>query len=70
MENANFGRILFRFLLSVLKAIDNLTFMSHTSINRRKFLSKSAMSLFGYSLMVSVPASPDAKGGTAAISDV
>ncbi|MFR6033605.1 MAG: FAD-dependent oxidoreductase [Bacilli bacterium] len=70
MENANFGRILFRILLSVLKAIDNLTFMSHTSINRRKFLSKSAMSLFGYSLMVSVPASPDAKGGTAAISDV
>lgn len=70
MENANFGRILFRILLSVLKAIDNLTFMSRTSINRRKFLSKSAMSLFGYSLMVSVPASPDAKGGTAAISDV
>lgn len=58
------------FYIEFLYLLDSLFFMIRTNINRRNFLSKSAMSLFGYSLMVNVPASADTKIGTAAISDV
>ncbi len=44
--------------------------MSNTSISRRNFLSKSAMSLFGYSLMVNVPSKASEVPGSAAISSI